>query len=338
MKILLVITRRHNNILKTEYTLENLGHEIKVVYADHYHVNCSYFAKKIDELGLHRARDNYDRNIYDKVVENINEHDIDKVLFVNYCLKKEWCHEFKKICRRNNIKVIGWMVDPLDINNYRDKYKSFYDKLFLYDLGDVNTIRRGGENVYFCPAGFNNDYKKNECNKVRDLIFVGSPYKQRMKFLNELARIAEMKGWTIEIYGPFFEEKKYFWKNIIRKLKYKYLFHHVYDGVYTSKEIAQLYASSKICLNIHLDEQLGMNPRCYEIMATGSFMLMDARVNYGDFNVGNDFETYGSISEAINKIEFYLCNKEKRENIALHGNKHVQAYSMNSSMMRIVDS
>lgn len=143
MKILLVITRRHNNILKTEYTLENLGHEIKVVYADHYHVNCSYFAKKIDELGLHRARDNYDRNIYDKVVENINEHDIDKVLFVNYCLKKEWCHEFKKICRRNNIKVIGWMVDPLDINNYRDKYKSFYDKLFLYDLGDVNTIRRG---------------------------------------------------------------------------------------------------------------------------------------------------------------------------------------------------
>lgn len=65
---------------------------------------------------------------------------------------------------------------------------------------------------------------------------------------------------------------------------------------------------------------------------------MDARVNYGDFNVGNDFETYGSISEAINKIEFYLCNKGKLENIALQGNKHVQAYSMNSRMMRIVDS
>lgn len=80
-----------------------------------------------------------------------------------------------------------------------------------------------------------------------------------------------------------------------------------------------------------------MNLRCYEIMATGSFMLMDARANYGDFNVGNYFETYGSISEVINKIEFYLCNK-KLENIALQGNKHVQAYSMNSNMMRIVDS
>lgn len=48
----------------------------------------------------------------------------------------------------------------------------------------------GGENACFCPAGFSNDYKKNECSKVSDLIFVGSQYKQRMKFLNELVKIA----------------------------------------------------------------------------------------------------------------------------------------------------
>lgn len=338
MKILLIITKRHNNILKTEYTLESLGHEVKVVYADHYHEHCSYFAKKIDELGLHRARDNYDRQIYDEAVENINEHDIDKVLFINYCFKKDWCHDFKKICQRNHIKVIGWMVDPLDVNNYHDEYKYFYDKLFLYDLGNVNAIRRGGENVYFCPAGFNNDYKKDECSKERDLIFVGTPYKHRMKFLNELAKIAEMKGWTMEIYGPFFDKNKYFWKNMIKKIKYKYLFHHVHDGVYTSVEIAKLYAGSKICLNIHTDKQLGMNPRCYEIMATGGFLLTDERAIYGDFNVGNDFETYGSISEVVNKIEFYLHNKEKRDNIALRGNKHVQSYSMANCLMKMINS
>lgn len=41
------------------------------------------------------------------------------------------------------------MVDLLDISNYRDKYKSFYDKLFFYDLGNVNIIRRGEKTLVF---------------------------------------------------------------------------------------------------------------------------------------------------------------------------------------------
>ena len=104
------------------------------------------------------------------------------------------------------------------------------------------------------------------------------------------------------------------------------------------EEAAELYARSKICLNIHLSAHKGVNPRTFEIMATGSFQLVDEREDYAGLVPEQDMAVFRSTEELIEKISYYLAHEDERERIAARGHAAVLGrYSMEASLHRILN-
>ena len=110
------------------------------------------------------------------------------------------------------------------------------------------------------------------------------------------------------------------------------------NGVILPEKAAELYARSKICLNIHLPAHKGVNPRTFEIMATGSFQLIDKREDYAGLVPEQDMAVFRSTEELIEKISYYLAHEDERERIAAHGHAAVLGrYSMEASLNRILN-
>lgn len=118
--------------------------------------------------------------------------------------------------------------------------------------------------------------------------------------------------------------------------KYPNLFKCIENGYFTPSEVASLYKRSKICLNAHGNGAISLNPRTFQIMATGSFQLVDEMNHYGDFCLGKHFVVYKDEEDLLNKIEYYLNDDIKRRYIAKNGMNFVkQNYSM-KKMLAII--
>lgn len=333
-----MLTKRHNEILRIEETLLHMGHEVEKIYVDHFQSCHNYFWKKIDELGFSKPREKYERNILEAACAKISAGDVDTMLCINFVFKSEDRDDVKKLLQKNRCSSLLWMVDPVVRNSKAENIYNFFDKSYFYEYDDAKYI---AENYHvtalYEPVGYNLAYKSAVDRKpLRDIVFVGMPYKKRMSMLDRLSVVCEAKGWSLDVYGPFCGEKRYFWQKYKHKYKYPALFRHVCNGEFSSEEIAKIYSQHKVCINIHSDNANGMNPRCYEIMATGSFLLMDKRQYYGTFMPEKDFAVYSDFEDMVMQIEKYLGNDELRSRMADTGNAHIIQYSMENILERML--
>jgi len=87
--------------------------------------------------------------------------------------------------------------------------------------------------------------------------------------------------------------------------------------------VARLYRNIKIGFNLHLT--FGpCNMRLYELPANGVMQVCDCADGLGEvFEIGKEVVAYGSIEEAIEKIEYYLAHEEERIEIAVNGFRRV---------------
>ena len=111
------------------------------------------------------------------------------------------------------------------------------------------------------------------------------------------------------------------------RLKYKNEvgFTHL-DGVYGRKH-NDAVNQSRINLNFAHTSTAGASVRVFKIMASGGFLLTTPWKGMEDlFEVGKDLDTFTSPEELREKIEFYLNNKQKRDEIRLNGHKTVQKF------------
>lgn len=342
MKILVMITRRNNSILRITETLQRMGHDVKAIYVDHFQSCHSYLAKKLDKLGFSAARMKYEYGLYEQAVTAVREWQAKRILFVNFGFQPDLRADFVALCKEKECLRVSWLVDPADVDNPDNRaIYGFYDKAYFYELYDAEYIARKFQvNALYCPVGYNADYAIDNYSGAgykRDIVFLGSPYKERMDLLNKLAKTAEERDWIMEVYGPFYDDSRYFWKKYKRKIKYPYLYKCVHNGIFYPCEIAKLYRESKICLNMHVTGARGMNPRCYEIMATGSFQLLDVRHEYCDYVPGRDFDVYDGFELLVKKIEYYLQHDDERQAIARQGHCTVQKHSMERCMQMMLD-
>ncbi|MEM7712471.1 MAG: glycosyltransferase [Cyanobacteria bacterium P01_A01_bin.68] len=102
-------------------------------------------------------------------------------------------------------------------------------------------------------------------------------------------------------------------------------------------ECLEDYTKSKIVFNCGLNSD--SNRRIFEVLMAGGFLLTDRlSVQSGLFSLfkeGVDLECYGDENELLRKIDFYLNNPEKAEQIALSGHqKLVDCYSQQAMWQR----
>lgn len=101
-------------------------------------------------------------------------------------------------------------------------------------------------------------------------------------------------------------------------------FPNFYYGQQLFESAARKFSESRIVFNIAMTDDVNM--RCFETLATGSFLLTDWVPSIDElFEDGKHLVLYRTMDEAIDKAKYYLAHEEEREKIAQAGYEHVMA-------------
>ena len=100
------------------------------------------------------------------------------------------------------------------------------------------------------------------------------------------------------------------------------------DGVNTLTEMPKVFHASRINLNITMRPiETGLSLRIWDVLGCGGFLLTNYQAEIPEyFEIGRDLETYESMEELEQKIQYYLTHEEERIEIAINGYEKVAAY------------
>lgn len=326
MKILICSATNHNNLFNFDKVFADLCIDIFNYSMDEFDHKFNYWARKVNKLGIKEIKKIYYQDWNYKLLETYNSYRPDIILFINGC---EIIDEKTFEILKSKTKLAVWFIDGVkrDLLKKLDYQFKYYDYIFTFEEQDVLEIKKVyGLEAYFCPLGYNKfAYYPVEMLKDIDIIFVGMGSEKRIKILNEIAQFSKKANLTFKIVGKYYSEN-HFWKKWQFRKKYGILYKYIENKFIEPKVVADLYRRSKICINIHVDEHDGLNPRSFDILGTKSFMLVDERISYGeDLKSGRDFIVYRDSGDLINKINYYLNDKYKREKIANSGYNQVKS-------------
>ena len=330
-KIFCVSSSRNNAILRIDETLTALDLPHQMCFLDSYEETHTYWERKLTKL-LHKDRpaEFYQQEVL-QMAETAEQYAPDTVLVINPNLPQAVIERLKKIA-----KVVFWFVDSIvgleECQNFRGC------KNVVYDKDSLAYLTEQGIPAQYCPVGYNDAYARVKAMaKTMDISFVGTPYKNRLRVLEPIAEAAMAHKWNLKIYAPLFQSA-HFWKPLLFRLKHPSLFPYIVNGSFPPEEVAGIYAQSRICLNIHDEHNKGTNPRTFEIMATGSFELLDVRQDYDILEPGREMAVYKDAAEAVEKIAQYLSDEAEREKIAAAGKATIaEKRSMRNILCQILD-
>lgn len=336
MKIILAMFSRNDKVLGISNTLRDMGHDVVPAYTDEYTQNCTYIEKKIDKLGFHKYKNAYNSAWLNRVYEIIVKTKAKVLFFINlpaYLLLPEDLQNLHDM-----ISVKCWFVDAVFDHPEYMPYYQFMDNIYVFEKNDIDYLRkRNIYNVEYVPVGYNMNYHKlNVQSPDLDIIFIGSPFKNRLQILEAISEQAIKKKWKLKIIGPFYNRKN-FWKKYLGGVKYPHIARFLENRSVTADEANQLYNNARICLNIHDVKHKSLNPRSFDILAAGGFEIVDVRSDYiGEIQPDKALVAYKDINELLAKIEHYLNNDEEREKIAEYGHEH-NIYSMEYSLGQVLN-
>ena len=96
-------------------------------------------------------------------------------------------------------------------------------------------------------------------------------------------------------------------------------------GVGTLTEMPKVFHASRINLNITMRPiETGLSLRVWDILGCGGFLLTNYQAEIPDFfEIGRDLETYESMEELEQKVQYYLTHEDERVEIAIRGYEKV---------------
>lgn len=269
-----------------------------------------------------------------KLVDELTSKDIeefrpDMILGYDYSfLMDENC---KKIIKQSSCKnlVFYFADEPKgkfalgNRNELYDELKKLSPKIFIWDKDFLHEFK---DSTYLPLAVNPQKYVTRSCARSCDykyaITFVGRPLTDiRQEILCELIKVFKNKL-------CIFSYEKHFLQSI-EEIKEKKLLDEEDLEIYSKcwkgfveneEELAQIYSSSKINLNINLQGKSSINYRVFEVLASGGFLLTDEREDLSEyFEVSKHLETYKDTKDLIDKIDFYLKNLNIAQRIAQLG-------------------
>jgi len=227
-----------------------------------------------------------------------------------------------EILRSKVDKIAGWWTMTTNWINIEERERDFYDAFFFFSEEFVPMAKNMGFNAFYLPHAVNDyifkkiDLTPSEKKPLQcDLAFVGAWQRPRQMVIDAIAPI----GIDMRIFGPKWLKHNIFKPTILKTIKGKWL---------RENEVAMQYTASKIVLNINswfTKKAYGINQRVFDVPACGAFFITDyVKELEGYFKIGEEIETYSSIEELIDKVNFYLKHEIARERIAQKGYEKAQ--------------
>lgn len=179
----------------------------------------------------------------------------------------------------------------------RDVCKYFDLSLTTSKSAIIKYLSEGATPMYKDYAGNEKIYKKLTLTKKYDVGFVGACYGIRNEYIKYLQShginvYAKGKGWV--------------------------------NGFSKPNEMIEIFNKSKIVIGFSTvgvnDDIYILKGRDFEVPLTGSFYMTGYHKELQEyFELGKDIETYTSKENLLKKVQYYLENEKKREQIALNG-------------------
>lgn len=274
----------------------------------------------------------YDMKIYDFDVNAINKIAPD-IIFIF------WSDIREKSELQNSIEAISCDVDFIHCAEFLDDIPQNFQKMKGHYIfaGD----NKNKKNKYIQPVSAS-DYKAYFNGYKYNITFAGNPsYKNREIILSQLIK----NFGRINIFSRSFDFYKSLDEIAGQKLLNEYeleLYNNSYKGCADStKELADIYASSKINIDIANERFKDINYRLLEITASGGFVIAPFSIGAAkQYDKGKDIETYRDIYELTDKTEFYLKNTNLAQMIALNGKKNTVSnfsyYDKLKTMLKVI--
>lgn len=249
--------------------------------------------------------------------------------------------------KKGGVKLISIYGDAYSFYHGVEQNLDMFDRVFVFEPADVSLLREKGINAEYLPIGVADELFYNERvnkNFVYDVSFVGRKTQERLNILEKIARYCSENGRSFAVFGMDFWKSRNFIGKFFKKRKFKveypFLFNCIQDRNLYGTELAILYDSSKININIHVIEHKSINPRTFEILCNDNFVLSDYREDAEEmgFYDGKNIAMYSDAEDCISKIEYYLNNETLRNSIAVHGGELVrEKYTMKKLLEGIIE-
>lgn len=217
-----------------------------------------------------------------------------------------------------------------------DELKKLNPKVFIWDKDFLDEF----EGSIYLPLAVNpKKYATKSYDYQYDITFVGRPLTDiRQNILCELVKVFKNKL-------NIFSYEKHFLQSVEEIREKKLLdeedleiYSKCWKGfVESEEELAQIYSTSKINLNMNLQGKSSINYRVFEVLASGGFLLTDEREDLKEnFEISKHLETYKDIKDLIDKINFYLKNITIAQRIAQLGKFEVISNHNFSARARMI--
>ena len=191
--------------------------------------------------------------------------------------------------------TIAYLIDVHQDLHSRLQMAQFFDAVFIAQKEFVSAFRQAGcRYVNWLPLACDAE-THNANSKAR-------PYD--VGFVGQLGMRGSQRYDTLSSVLPKYRTNDY--------LKY-----------YPPREMGAVYGQSKIVLNASINSDVNM--RVFEAMASGALLVTD-RIGHGLselFEEGTHYIGYSTISEALERIGYFLEKSAERERIARAGQQVV---------------
>lgn len=290
-------------------------------------------ASSLEKLMTKVGLQYFERQYYDRVrsalIEVCKEQNIELLVLLNAGYREIVNDELFKYTRSSNVRIALWFVDSIRwSNSYDSHYLQQFDYIYSFDYEDIAYMRNHYrvEHAEYLPLGVDdviyNYADIANSNKEYDICFVGVDDEKRLKTLEHVAQYCRKRNKKMIVYGQMWKQRP-----VLNKLKHEYKFKRKYPNLYkfvvnkflNPEDVARLYSSSKVCLNI-IKEGNSCNPRIFEILGTKSFQIID----YCDkvkmlFEDKKHLVMYRDLKELDRLLDYYLTDEKERDKIAQVG-------------------
>lgn len=225
--------------------------------------------------------------------------------------------------RQMGIPTAVWVADDPYFSDQTRVMATHYDVVFTHEISCVPMYREAGcRRVHYLPFAADPELFRltHPPAMQTDILFIGMAFPNRLKFFGELVPMLVRRRTLIAGGG-------WQWLPGYEKLQ-----NSIWLSGIDPESAVSFYSGARIVINLHRSDAeagnsgrfpgLSVNPRTFEIAASGTLQLVDERAELSRHYVpGQDLITFSSPRDLMEKAEFFLSREDARRDVAVNGLK-----------------
>ena len=313
-------------------TLHATGHQATFFPMREFYTTIPYWKRKLYKLGCEFLRTAHEKTWEKAFLTQVECQRPDVVLVLNGTMLSV---ALAKTLSQLGNSLVLWLWDGV-VRFGEEQLRQLLPYLScvaVFERRDLRLLEDYGGRALYLPLGYDEALYSVEEGGMRDIdiTFIGMPSEERLEILDAVSHYAVSRNRTLFVGGRWYDDR--FWKRLSFKKRHPVLYSFVENRLLTIEEAARIYRRSRICLNIGMKEHFSINPRTFELLASGALQIMDARQEgNGRVRIGVDLLQYKDTEQLIELIDYYLQNESARQHIARQG----QQYNRKRNSMRVV--